>query len=205
MNNLRESWDWFAGTVHTLAWQKGWWDNNRSFLECIGLVVSELGEAAEAFRKPGHSTKILAFSNTAEELADIIIRIADTTKYFDINPWEYHNWLKFHAHLFDSCMAGNNDDNFVCCMDVLLEESRYFDTAGVGNPMEWIALISAYLGEVIFSHIHGNGRDVADTIGDVIVLVCRLAKLQNIDLGEAILAKHAYNQSRSYRHGAKLY
>lgn len=211
MNNLRESWDWFSGSVYDLARQKGWWplagsnENARSFLECIGLVVSELGEAAEAFRKPACSSKILAHSHAAEELADVIIRIADLAKHFDIDPWEYHHWLKFHKQLFDSCTVGNDEDNFVSCFDILLEESKYFDTDGVNNPIEWIALISAYLGEATFGHLHGNGLDVSDTLADVIVAVCRLAKLQNIDLGEAILAKHSYNQSRSYRHGAKLY
>lgn len=205
MNNLRESWGWFAGNVYGLACEKGWWQSDRSFVECIGLVVSELGEAAEAFRKPGCSDKILAFTNTAEELADVIIRIADLAQHFDIDPWEYHHWLKFHKQLFDSCCMGNDEDNFVCCLGILLEESKYFDTAGVSNPIEWIALISAYLGEATFSHLHGNGLDVADTLADVIIAVCRLAKLQKIDLGEAILAKHAYNKSRTYRHGAKLY
>jgi NTP pyrophosphatase (non-canonical NTP hydrolase) len=205
MNNLRDSWEWFSGSVYDLAYNKGWWENNRSFLECIGLVISELGEAAEAFRKPGPSSKILAFSEAAEELADVIIRIADLSKHFDIDPWEFHHWLGSNQHLFDGCTAGNEDDNFVCCVDVLLEESHYFDAQGVNNPIEWIALISAYLGEATFGHLHGNMMDVADTLADVIIAVCRLANLQGIDLGEAILAKHEHNASRTYRHGAKLY
>ena len=48
MNQFAESWGWFAGEVHDLAREKGWWETDRSFLECMGLVISELGEAVIA-------------------------------------------------------------------------------------------------------------------------------------------------------------
>jgi hypothetical protein len=66
-------------------------------------------------------------------------------------------------------------------------------------------MISAYLGEAVLEENNGNGLHVAGCIADAILAVCQLAHQQSIDLGEAIIAKHAYNKSRTYRHGAKLY
>jgi len=56
---------------HSIAKNKGWWDEPRNDGEIIALMHSELSEALEAMRN--HGTK----SNIAEELADCCIRIFD--------------------------------------------------------------------------------------------------------------------------------
>lgn len=210
MDNLAESWNWFSSSVYELACSKGWWplaggdEGQRSILECLGLVYSELGEAVEGFRSPRCSGKILGHSQAAEELADVIIRLADMCAHFDIDPWEHHQ-LSAKAELFDACGRKAPEDQFAACLAVLLRESTYYGAVAAKNPIEQIAMVSAYLGEAVFASLYHNGLDVADSLGDAIVAVCRLAHTQNINLGEALLAKHAYNQSRSYRHGDKLY
>ena len=56
---------------HSIAKDKGWWEDERNDGELIALMHSELSEALEAMR--AHGTK----DNIAEELADCCIRIFD--------------------------------------------------------------------------------------------------------------------------------
>lgn len=64
---------------HSIAKEKGWWDEERNDGELIALMHSELSEALEAMRS--HGTK----DNVAEELADCCIRIFDYCGARDID------------------------------------------------------------------------------------------------------------------------
>lgn len=55
---------------HSLAKEKGFWDSDRNIGESLMLVVTELSEAMEAYRKGDDS-------NFREEIADSIIRLFD--------------------------------------------------------------------------------------------------------------------------------
>lgn len=61
----------FIRECHTIAKDKGWWENERNDGELIALMHSELSEALEAMRN--HAKK----DDVAEELADCCIRIFD--------------------------------------------------------------------------------------------------------------------------------
>ena len=56
--------------LHETAVEKGFWEDSPDFLNRLMLIVSELGEAAEAYRKDDQE-------NMREELADTVIRIMD--------------------------------------------------------------------------------------------------------------------------------
>ena len=64
---------------HTIAREKGWWDNERNDGELIALMHSELSEALEAMRNHGEKEAV------AEELADCCIRIFDYCGARDID------------------------------------------------------------------------------------------------------------------------
>ena len=199
MTNFACSWRWLMDEAHTLAVRKGWWDRERSFYECMGLVISELGEAVEAFRTPGCSAKILAYSHAAEELADVVIRMADMCKHFDINIPGAHR-MDVIEYLFDACTMRNPDDNFVRCIDVLMELG---ESAGKYNPVERVAFIAQALGDAVATYPYLV--DVEEALAGALMQICELAHDEGVDLGEAILAKHAYNASRPFRHGARRF
>lgn len=99
------------------AADKGWWQNERPFLECLMLAVSELSEACEEYRVHGlNPDKFLYHPPTqyeeaslkpegiASELADTVIRIADLCGRHNI-PLEQalvekmaFNKLRSHRH-----------------------------------------------------------------------------------------------------------
>ena len=61
----------FIRECHTIAKEKGWWDEERNDGELIALMHSELSEALEAMRTQAGKDAV------AEELADCCIRIFD--------------------------------------------------------------------------------------------------------------------------------
>ncbi|MCB9720752.1 MAG: nucleotide pyrophosphohydrolase [Candidatus Omnitrophica bacterium] len=55
---------------HGIAREKGFWDQDRNIGEALMLVVTEIGEAMEGYRKEDHD-------NFREEIADTFIRLFD--------------------------------------------------------------------------------------------------------------------------------
>lgn len=67
--------------AHKTAIDKGFWENEREFGTLIALIHSEASEALEAHRKEE--------DNIGEELADIVIRVADLAGGYNIDlEWE---------------------------------------------------------------------------------------------------------------------
>ena len=72
--------------AHAIAKDHGWWDEPRTFGDCIALVHSELSEALEAYRVCGivdcpheHTEG----AGVAAELADVVIRVADMAEWYE--------------------------------------------------------------------------------------------------------------------------
>jgi NTP pyrophosphatase (non-canonical NTP hydrolase) len=81
------------------------------------------------------------------------------------------------------------------------------------NFGEAIALAHSELSEALEAHRKGASMDIEHNIdhpqvalefADVIIRLMDLAQGLGLDIASALLAKHSYNRSRSFRHG-KLY
>lgn len=77
-NDFTRAFDIIQLEVHSIAVEKGWWEQERNQAEMIALMHSELSEALEGMRHGNQpSDHIPAFSAVEEEMADVIIRIMD--------------------------------------------------------------------------------------------------------------------------------
>lgn len=66
--------------VHGIAVSKGWYDRERPPLELLMLVVTEVAECAEEWRRPETNMDLVA-----EELADVVIRCADAAEHWGVD------------------------------------------------------------------------------------------------------------------------
>lgn len=75
----------FQDYAHGLARENGWWDLPRDTGTLLMLVVSELGEAMEGFRKNKMDEHITHRSSLEVEMADAVVRLFDMAGGLDLD------------------------------------------------------------------------------------------------------------------------
>lgn len=95
--------------IHTMAKEKGWWDEPRTLGDVLCLVHSEISEALEEFRN-GHAPDEIYFAESGKpegvpvELADAVIRILDYFGYLGLSAEKVlqlkvdYNATRSHRH-----------------------------------------------------------------------------------------------------------
>ncbi len=168
--------------AHAIAKDRGWWDEERTFGDCIALVHSELSGALEAYRVCGivdcpheHTEG----AGVAAELADVVIRVADMAE-----------WYEFQL-----------TDTIPTVVYVAQEAERPFGS--------WIALLHHCLSKSLEAKWRDRPPCTAtydgwwDWLCQCYRWVRKMAAHYGIDLDAAIKAKMEHNRTRSYRHGGK--
>lgn len=78
-----------SNEIHSIAKDKGFWNEPKNQAEMIALIHSELSEALEGLRKGNPpDDHIPDFSSVEAELADVVIRVLDMAAGFDYNVAE---------------------------------------------------------------------------------------------------------------------
>lgn len=210
--NFAKSWNAMQMEVHQLAIDKGWWQQKRSALELLTLVASECcGEGVEGVRKPGPSTKIPAFLQIEEELADTLIRIGDMCGRFGImlgehiaatGSWgigEFANFAEHYAQFVDTIPLEKH---------IYLAEFDDMDATANLNDVELLGTIIIRLATCLMQ-IGPDGKKPArffpELTAAVVLRIMAIGQRRGWRIGEALVAKHEYNKTRPERHGGKLY
>ena len=183
--------------AHAIAKDHGWWDEERTFGDCIALVHSELSEALEAYRAPAWQGDLgwrwlpILDDETAEiignkpvgvpsELADVVIRVADMAEWYGYDL---------------------GHDEAILDLDAL--ETCFMDVQSSGSFGDWIARLHWLVAEATGYRGVADDSLVADALASLVLGIEWMAAHYGIDLDAAIEAKMEYNRTRSYRHGGR--
>lgn len=199
--------------------EKGFANQGRSYKEALMLIISELGEAAEAHRKDKRCTpemmetyesvkNSLASSKAFEknikdtfedELADTVIRICNYTKEFPkIIP---EKELKHNLSITDRAGVEQYSSKFMDidvgnCIKAMVE-SRDMPMCTVVVKLFDISR------DIIKSASYGEFTTASMRIFSSVIAIMELAAQENIDLDKHIRYKMDYNNTRPYLHGKK--
>lgn len=186
----------FSKEVHQNAVAHGWWDEDRSFEECVVLMHCEVSEAVEEYRNgkpmlyyecPSHDTRTTCPDKydgcqhgknkgcqqrkpegIAVELIDCLIRILDWCGKEDIDV----------ARMYLNC-----NHNTICNHNFIPIASKLHNLLCYSNIN-----YSSYRYESLFYAIR---------------LISGWLETQYVDWQEIMLIKHEYNKTRPYKHGGK--
>jgi len=206
MNTINE----LIERAHSQAKAMGWWDEERNTGELLMLVVSECGEALEAHRKGRMGKwqdctlsmvdadgalcldedlwvddfKEFIKDGFADELADIVIRIADLLGKYPADPEDIKT--------FDE---RTNTDDLLDIVNGVPEN--------MGHAL--LTLVNVIMDDNGID-VDGDGNDAAlrdhsVTMLGACVYAFAIARKHNIDLWRHIDLKLRYNLTRGVRHG----
>ena len=204
-----------AQDIYEYAKNKGWWDHNRSFAECIALAHSELTEAFNAlpialdhakrhldtidersadkdiFSEVWYREKDGKPEGFLYELADVIIRLLDASAHFKIDLKVGTNNLL----AFEDTKRG-----IVSTMSILLLtiHSRLSDALEAWRDNKENDEVAPH--KDLEGSYYGIGYSIAAAI---VAIEINMFVLGCGDIWKYVQNKHEFNLAREYRHGGK--
>lgn len=171
--NIRED----QKEMYRVAAEKGWHDEglDKTFGECLMLMISEVSEALEEYRA-GHNYNEIYYNpekpqkpeGIPAELADYYIRLCDMCEQFGID-------LQTDVDATTLVCVPVPKSSFTECLLFLCEET----------VDRWV-----------------ESRE-EQNMGTCFLVLEHICNRFNIDLDTAVTVKHEYNKTRPYRHGNK--
>ena len=194
LENDKDTLRWMK-TIHEVAVAKGWWQNaeERQPGTIIFLMISELVEAFEEYRKPELDIKTIYYGQGDKpegvpiELADAAIRILD-----------YVCWLSLQCG-GDMVITDAIEDMGDMPTDNI---SQDFGSA----LMDSIQLFDSAFAELLYTTRTREKIRYRQGITELLMalrLLNAICKFFAIDIDRAMQIKHDFNKTRPYRHGNK--
>ena len=163
--------------AYAIAKEKGWWDEEPTFGDLIGLVHSELSEALGAYREEVlPSNPHLLSTRVKAELADVVIRVADMAEHYGVD------------------LAQEVEHTGPPVIDDIMDIETFGD---------WISAAHWQLAEVAAKYRGSRPTALLMYLPSFVRFIYVMAAHYDIDLDAAIEAKLDYNRTREYRHGGK--
>lgn len=198
--------DW-AFEVNGVAKEKGWWDEGligRTSDDMIFLMVTEIAEAFEEYRKPGLTVKEIYFAPPANqdnpelrkpegvpvELADVIIRAFDTIAML-------------------STVSGGRGIIDMAALDAVEDWDGYYNSCSEHLATNFMQLlrplcqIADYTKRVDGQSESRNNRRAIRGLLGVVVAILAMGEKMDMDLHRALVLKNDFNKTRPHRHGGK--
>lgn len=169
--------DWVV-KVHKTAVEHGWWDRPREVPEVLCLMHSEIDEAACAYRDKEPMVWVGEGGKpegVAVELIDCVIRAFD---YVGFTGCE-----EFDDFLMKAVNAGK-------------------DVKGL-DFYELLSLMHEALTYALEVYRKGDELEVLEGIAECCNWIFAYCAREDICIQTVLADKHAYNESRPYRHGGK--
>ena len=195
--------------AHSDAKAKGWWDNERNLAECLMLIVSECGEALEAHRKGKRASldeyekassmlglppdrvmsedeatrtsfKIHIKDTFEDELADIVIRLADLCGGLKIKP--DYQMPHFYGPIHE------------------MEIAPVPSWGSLENVGAQLMRVTEKLVAMNFSQ-NTDSKLIVNNAALAFLDIMGMCAAHRVNISRHIELKLAYNRTRNYKHG----
>lgn len=202
----------FAAEVHKNAVEKGWWETDRPDHEIAMLIISELAEALEEFRK--HMPMVYRLCNEPDQHKGKICEFETDCYMRKVGCMPEHchkrdkkpegiavELIDAVLRILDVCGKAGADLSKVCARtEFCLANLQYLEPKDDLTAFEFALCKNVLIAcEVGISKPMG-----AAMLFDVVATpIFAWIAGEGIDPYKLLLDKHEYNKSRAYRHGDK--
>ena len=210
--------------AHAIAKEKGWWDEEPTFGDCIALVHSKLSKVRKAYRQWRLASSLEILRHTIPPPS---CRDEDETEvecWFihneDTGEFDYWELMEYAAGCKPEGVASELADVVIRLVDMcewygldltplLTATSELWKDADAEEPESFGDWIAPCHQDLSFALTMWQYRDRPSNplwgvgAAKLIHRVQAMAAHYGIDLDAAIAAKMEYNRIRSYRHGGK--
>lgn len=201
-----------AEKIHKNAIDHGWWETERSFGEIIALCHSELSEALEEYR----NDRPLAWyacnpydifngcknmKHCENEVSNIgCTNITEFCRYKDSKPEGIAIELVDCVIRILDCFGHYKVD----VDDLIANHMNEVDTNDYSNFGIFISWCHLFLSDAFLQNEQReNSKFTYDNLAYVVIDINNYLKSQGFNLIDLINIKHAYNVTRTYKHGGK--
>lgn len=193
LSNLAQHVLSWSSVIHTQNVAKGWWSNGvkgRDLVETILLIKTELVEAYEEHRKPDSALDRIYTVGDSPKPEGIPIEIADDA----IRTLDLIGALSREYEIVLSEGDWKPDGPY--------EISKNFGHA-IDDEIVMLGTTRAAYEYALKNHEVEAHAILVKMLAKHLIRLFQMAWEWNFDLGAAIEQKHAYNATRSFRHGGK--